>query len=192
MKVANKKDVLLLMLYSPGSEGSFNERICGRTRLVKMLFLFRKEVLPAMRSLGDITPENFYDFFGWNFGPFSTQIYDDLTFFQLRGFIESLASTESASTEASAEWDKWVDVSGADMEGTDARMYQEECFSLTDKGQEWTKNVYDSLSTKERKIFQDFKSRLSKAPLQAILQYVYTTYPEMTDSSLIKEQVLSG
>ena len=44
-KLNNRKDILLLLLYSPGKTGKFNEPIVGKTRLIKMLFLFKKEAL---------------------------------------------------------------------------------------------------------------------------------------------------
>jgi len=44
-RITNRRDILLLLLYSPGVSSQVNERIAGRTRLVKMLFLFKKELL---------------------------------------------------------------------------------------------------------------------------------------------------
>jgi len=44
-RITNRRDILLLLLYSPGVSSQVNEPIAGRTRLVKMLFLFKKELL---------------------------------------------------------------------------------------------------------------------------------------------------
>ena len=42
MKINDRRDILLLFLYSPGKSSEPNQPIMGRTRLVKMLFLERK------------------------------------------------------------------------------------------------------------------------------------------------------
>ena len=59
----NRKDILLLLLYSPGKTGNPNEPIVGRTRLIKMLFLFKKEALAHFAHGTEISDENFYEFF---------------------------------------------------------------------------------------------------------------------------------
>ena len=43
-KVASSKDLILLLLFAKGHENAANEPIRGRTRLMKMVFLFDKEV----------------------------------------------------------------------------------------------------------------------------------------------------
>ena len=40
--INNRKDILLLLLYSPGVTEKYNEPIKGRTRILKMLFIFFK------------------------------------------------------------------------------------------------------------------------------------------------------
>jgi len=107
-EINNRKDILLLLLYSPGVSKSYNEPIEGKTRLVKMLFLFKTEVLPHFRRGTKITEENFYEFFPWDFGPFSAQVYDDIAFFMLRGFVESSAAEGDGLPESAAEWEKWL------------------------------------------------------------------------------------
>jgi uncharacterized protein YwgA len=73
-----KTDYLLLVI---GLDGSIE----GRTRLEKILFLTRKEVLDRLR-----TPQatRFYQFTPYRFGPFSEDLYDDLEFLRDNGFIE--------------------------------------------------------------------------------------------------------
>ncbi len=73
-----KTDYLLLVI---GSDGPIE----GRTRLEKILFLTRKEVLDKL-----ITPQatGFYQFTPYRFGPFSEDLYDDLEFLRDNGFIE--------------------------------------------------------------------------------------------------------
>ncbi len=188
--IDNRKDVLLLMLYSPGKTDKPNEPIDGRTRLTKMLFLFKEEALPHFRAGTKINDENFYTFFPWNFGPFSRDVYDDLTFFELHDFIVRDESEEETLPEAAAEWDRWLNLSKADSGDDSYSEYDEQEFKLTPKGAEFAKALYDSLSIEQHKLLKSFKAKLVKTPLKAMLQYVYTNYPDQTTKSQIKEQVL--
>lgn len=189
-KINNRKDILLLLLYSPGIRADVSEPIAGRTRLTKMLFLFREEALQHFRSGTSITAANFYEFFAWDFGPFSTQVYDDLLFFLLRGFVESGATeSDDVLPEEAAEWEKWTETNdlAVSEEGFD---FQEESFRLTDKGTTFTKELYDQLSGAQRNLLREFKLRTTKVPLRALLQYVYSNYPDQIVKSKIREQVL--
>lgn len=190
--IDNRRDVLLILLYSPGKAGSINEPISGKTRLVKMLFLFKKEALPHFREGTQITNDNFYEFFPWDFGPFSSQVYDDLTFFLLRDFITNSETDEESLPESAEEWDHWLE-SGAqtcDIEA-DSCEYREEEFSLTPIGLKWVEhNLWACLSDSQKELLRQFKTKLTKTPLRAILKYVYKQYPEMTRESKIKDQIL--
>ncbi|HET6246621.1 MAG TPA: hypothetical protein VFE47_02895 [Tepidisphaeraceae bacterium] len=191
-KINNRRDILLLMLYSPGINDKPNEAVVGRTRLVKMLFLFRQEALSHFRRGTEIDESNFYQFFAWNFGPFSTQVYDDLTFFQLRGFIEtSIAADEESLPESAAEWEKWFQEAG-NQESDELDVYQDEELKLTSAGVLFAKKLYGVLSEPQRRLLKEFKARLVRAPLRAILKYVYSTYPDLTEKSKIKGEVLGN
>lgn len=188
--IDNRKDVLLLMLYSPGRNDAPNERIVGRTRLVKMMFIFKQEALSHFRRGTEITEDNFYEFFPWNFGPFSQQVYDDLTFFLLRGFVETSEAEEEGLPESAEEWHEWLSKSGAGTETAEPEEYREEVFTLTEKGVSYAASLYESLSNSQRQLLKEFKARLTGAPLRGILRYVYQKYPQMTGESKIKEKVL--
>ncbi|HEX5883316.1 MAG TPA: hypothetical protein VFY67_02110 [Pyrinomonadaceae bacterium] len=190
-KVTNRKDILLLLLYTPGKTARFNEPIIGRTRLMKMLFLFREEALTHFRQGSDITTDNFYDFFPWDFGPFSSQVYDDLMFFILRGFIEPSPSSQEALPESEEEWAKWLDESGADDTPEDFSPFEEQTFKLTLTGETFTKPMYEALSSSQQRLLKEFKAKLSSSPLRAILRYVYKKYPDQISQSKIREAVLA-
>jgi uncharacterized protein YwgA len=190
VEINNRKDILLLLLYSPGISKFVNEPIEGKTRLVKMLFLFKIEVLPHFRRNTKITEDNFYEFFPWDFGPFSAQVYDDIAFFMLRDFVESSASEGDGLPESAAEWEKWLQESGSRVTDDDIDEYEEELFRLTESGIKFTKNLYDTLSSTQKQLLIEFKARLVQAPLRAILKYVYTKYPESAQRSKIKEDIV--
>ncbi len=191
MRINNRRDILLLLLYTPGKSSEPNQSIIGRTRLVKMLFLFREEALPNFKKGTDIDAENFYEFFAWSFGPFSSQVYDDLKFFELRGFIDRSDSGNDTLPESAAEWEMWLSSSLPESVNYSYSEYQEEQFQLTIKGVHFVEaNLYSALSHSQKKLLQEFRSRMESTPLRAILSYVYGRYPELTDKSTILEQVL--
>lgn len=188
--IGNKKDMLLLILYSPGQTSEVNEPVVGRTRLVKMLFLFKRELLPLFEKGTELSAENFYEFFPWNFGPFSAQVYDDVTFFVLRNFITTSSAQEETLVESIEEWDKWLAQSGSSDASDEAGEYEEESIRLTQEGVAFTRPLFESLSSLQKNALRDFKARLSVAPLRAILKYVYTRYPDTTTRSQIKGEIL--
>lgn len=193
LEINNRKDLLLLLLYSPGVSDKVNEPISGRTRLVKMLFLMKKELLPHLQAGIKIDVKSFYEFFGWNFGPFSVDAYDDIAFFTLRDFIESTDDDKEGDTPESAlEIKKWLGERGADIEDPAVTDYAGECFRLTGKGTDFVKKLYAILTGRQRTALKEFKKRLNSASLGAILSYVYTQYPDYTDKSKIKERVLGS
>lgn len=189
--VTNRKDILLLMLYSPGKTDQKNEPMSGRTRLVKALYLFRREVLPHFKQGTEITEQNFYEFFPWHFGPFSAEVYDDLAFFILNKFVELRSSAEEPMEASSAEWQAWITGMGADGLDPEEQTYVEEQFRLTHKGVEFVeKKLWPSLSSAQIGLLKEFKKKV-QSPLRAILRYVYSTYPESIEKSQIKDEVLS-
>jgi uncharacterized protein len=189
-RINDRKDVLLLLLYSPGRAESVNEPIVGRTRLVKMLFLFKAEGLHHFRKGTELTEDTFYQFFPWNFGPFSREVYDDLTFFLLRGFIEAEPANEESLPESAAEWEEWLRTSGGNSPDDELDPYHEEVFRLTDAGVKFTESLYAELSPSQKRFVRQFKARLTNAPLRAILRYVYEAYPDQADRSQIRDDVL--
>lgn len=187
MKIDNRKDYLLLLLYSAGQGKDFNEAIVGRTRLTKMLFLFKQELLSKFRrdAQGDIP---FYEFFPWNFGPFSSQVYEDLKFFQLRGFIDSTDEEEETSAESAAEWEYATELE--DSTDNAFTEYVEQRFKLSEKGCAFASKLFETLSSSQKQMLKEFKARVSGVPLRALLRYVYSEYPDQTTKSTIRDAVL--
>ncbi|MCK4874066.1 MAG: hypothetical protein KAS72_15190 [Phycisphaerales bacterium] len=191
-RIDNRRDILLLLLYSPGVCNQPNEPVVGSTRLVKMLFLFREEVLPQFRKGTKIDSQNFYQFFPWWFGPFSRQVYDDLNFFILRDFIQADESDEDTLPQSLGEWELWLSgSSGADDESAIVD-YVEHEYCLTDRGLRFTAALYEQLTANQRKTLCTFKKRMLQAPLRSILKYVYERYPDQIERSEIKDQVLNS
>jgi hypothetical protein len=184
------KDILLLLLYSPGPSGRFGEPISGRTRLTKLAFLFNKEVYTTFRfnKLFDTTalPE----FGAWKYGPFSRDVFVDLDFFLQIEFVESDLRGPPSASEDVAESEFWIEETDEQHDGRDVP-YAEERFSLTSRGLRFcAERLWPELSDNQRGALFEFKRRYLGLPLQVLLKYVYENYPGMTSQSEILGRVL--
>ena len=57
INIDNRKDVLLLLLLSPGQSQEKNEPISGRTRYMKLVYLFYKELVRDLSSFNAVNEE---------------------------------------------------------------------------------------------------------------------------------------
>lgn len=64
-------------------------------------------------------------------------------------------------------------------------------FALTDRGRRYYEALRQEVLTeeKERELSQ-FKERFGSLPLRQLIRYVYNRYPELTEKSLIRDQIL--
>jgi uncharacterized protein YwgA len=185
-KIDSCKDLLMVLLYARGHTEQECERIVGKTRLVKMVFLFEKEIRQKF-SLDVQIPQNAIpDFEAQAFGPFSAKIYEDLEFLVDMGLIDVLGNgQEELLEDEKQEYEYWQATGG-----NENRPFQES-FSLTDIGKEFVESrLKDRLSSNQWKVVDEFKKRCTSAPLKALLKYVYTRYPDMTRKSTIRDEVL--
>ncbi len=186
------KHILLLLLYSPGIENNINEPIKGRTRLIKMMFLFNEEIKKSFLSDSKIEIEKYQAFYPWDYGPFSKEIYDDIEFFINNRFIKSAFSPDSMMDFEVDELENWANSVYLETDKNTLLSDQnEEEFLLTDRGikfvEEKIKNI---LSTNQIDILRKFKKNISETSLFAILRYIYMKYPDYTTKSKIKNNVL--
>ncbi|HSE61130.1 MAG TPA: hypothetical protein VLA88_02450 [Candidatus Saccharimonadales bacterium] len=181
----NSKDVLLLLIHAKVGNEDVGS-IAGRTRVVKLVFLFKNEVLKQFKS--DSPQLEKLKFDPWNFGPFSKQIYDDIEFLSNIGFIHVKASQEDASIEEAAEYTYWEDgLKDAD----EVEEFTQEEFTLTDQGTKYVdSSLVPLLSDNQKEVLVEFKRAFGQVPLYALLEYVYKKYPEYTTESKIKTRVL--
>ncbi len=183
------KDLLLLLLYAPGTTRKSNEPIRGRTRLMKLIFIFEREIYKVFEFDRIIAEDNLPGFLKYYFGPFSHDVFNDIEFFKQIRFIQVTTDEKSDVTpEEEEEYRWWED--NISLPINDISQYTEEIFELSDKGMKYveTEKLYASLSEKQRNILQEYKKKFNSAPLYAILQYVYKKYPEMAERSKIKDK----
>ena len=163
--ITNRKDILLLLLYSPGVGDTPNEPVLGRTRLMKMLFLFKRELLPHFHRNVKITDDNFYAFFAWKFGPFSKEVYDDITFFELRGYLKRSPSKEDTLPESAEEWQEWLSCGDFSQEEQALAEYEEPELTLTPKGEQLARDVCFA-DFRPKAIFTNVQSSPSTSTLE--------------------------
>jgi uncharacterized protein YwgA len=189
-KVTNSKDLLMLLLAAKGAHGEDFEAISGRTRIVKMVFLFDKEIRRTFQ-LDSIVPDDALpEFQAYHFGPFSSDVYTDLEFLVEMEFVSAIETGgEPAGPEEAEEYDYWQTVDEDTEDGSQG--YPETVFSLTDIGREFVKeDQAGELSDAQWDALSRFKARCTSIPLRALLRYVYTKYPEYTSKSKIRGKVL--
>lgn len=184
-------DVILLLLYSPGYTDLINEPVDGRTKITKMLFLFEKELSKKFKLDKLTGDEDIFQFKAWNFGPMSATIFKNLDFLKNIGFVESAyATTYGITAEEINEYNYYYN----ELIENESNIteYKSEKFCLTTKGIKFieAKGKYRLLSDDQKKYLREFKSKLNNASLRDILRYVYITYPEFTEKSLIKNNIL--
>jgi uncharacterized protein YwgA len=185
-KIDSCKDLLMVLLYAKGHTEQQCEAIVGKTRLVKMVFLFEKEIRKKFDLETPIAESAIPKFEPFNFGPFSPKVYEDLEFLVEMGLVDAVGSGEQDLLEDERqEYEYWQATSGERD-----RPFQE-VFCLTDIGREFVESrLKNHLSEKQWGVMNEFKKRCTSAPLRTLLKYVYTRYPDMTTKSTIRDEVL--
>jgi uncharacterized protein YwgA len=190
-KITSSKDILMILLYAKGSGGKLCEPIRGRTRLVKMVFLFKKEIWGKLKFDEIIPKDALPEFEAYDFGPFSSQVYSDLEFLVNLGFVKVQGIDGSEIlTEEALEYSYWQVTSNADESEMTEEKEQE--FSLTNMGREFVEEkLKHQLSAEQWAYINEFKARCTSTPLRALLRYVYAKYPKTTTKSKIRDEIMS-
>ncbi len=183
-------DALLLLLFLDNQTP-----IDGAVRLTKMMFLFENEIAPILKNNGIIL-DNLPEFFAYNYGPFSKDIYEQLELFSNIDFIKI---NNLKAKEELVEVDDWQEQpfenetveSEKDIElDEDGKYYQ---YVIEDLGISFVNDeIIPNVSEDAIKLLTDFKKKIVSLSPKAILKYVYTNYPEYTKNSVIKDEVLGS
>ena len=177
----SSKDLLLAFLYSPGISNEVNEPIIGRTKLMKMMFLFEKEI--AKSFFDNLEGIRLPDFEPYYYGPFSRQLFEDLAFFEAIGMIVTNETDIPLPIEDVAEVENVFDKEVGEQES------YESSYSLSDAGEKYIEeNIWNTFSNNQKDILCRFKAQINKISLNGLLRYVYTKYPETTKKSVIADK----
>lgn len=184
MKITSSKDLVLWLLYVPGFKNQVGEPIKGRTRLIKTLFLFKEEVWKQFNKTASLSEDVLPNFEAHNFGPYSQQIFEDLEFLIEYEFVKK----EYENAKIENDNDFWRDVA-TDEE----KLAQSEniAYKITDLGKKFIESgELGSLSSTQKNLLSEFKSRCQRVSLNDLIQYVYQKYPKYTVNSKIKDKYL--
>lgn len=184
-------DYLLLLLYL-----NDNTPICSSVRLTKMMFLFEKEIVPIINSgkkIDKIADADLPEFFPYNFGPFSKDLYEQLNLFANIKFIK--ISNIYAKEEMSEvdDWEEPTSIDGLDSSNEFTNNADGKCmkYSIDKIGIEYVKSqIIDYVPQETQNLLSAFKTKIIATNIKDILRYVYIKYPEQTVKSLIKDDVL--
>lgn len=170
-------DVIVLLLGAPG--GPYKRGFLrGITRLEKLVFLVERET-PVAQWLTEVA-----DFRSHKFGPFSEKIYRAVGILARAGMIID-SSERTDDTE-----ERWEDINVLGL-GQDVDPYTERTFQLTERGFKYYAALIDELrAVNPEPVLKAFKERYARLPLTQLVRYVYKAYPEFTDKSEIRDQIL--
>lgn len=176
-------DVLLMLLYAPEND-EIATPVKGITRLDKLIFLLSrfKEFEKLFR--------NDYDFVPYNFGPFATELLDDLEALKAQGVVEAKKEkTKRASETRDAEA---IDEESGELGESEITwdMYHYEVYCLTEEGREIAERIFSAASEAQRSVIISVKERFNTKSLTGLLRYVYKTYPSYAEKSEIRTKIL--
>ena len=188
------KDLLLAMLYCPGAKDGTNEAIVGRTRITKMIYLFEKEVYKKeFFNDMEITLPKFEPY---HYGPFSKELFDDLSFFVSIGLIETEETSIPVSPADQSEFmidaddsigDEWAAATFDEQAGPEVELK----YLLSSNGVKYVREkIWDLFSPQQQANLSAFKKRINSISLDSLLNYVYNKYPEDTINSRIADKYL--
>ena len=183
-------DYLLLLLYLDNCSA-----INGAIRITKMMFLFNMEIAPVLKKKGvSICDEDLPKVSAYNYGPFSKDVYEQVELIQSIGFIKvkNLYATEEMSEvddwEESAFETEFSEGSCQYSSNQDGKFMQ---YKLLNLGKKYVESeIIPQLTNDQLAVLTTYKQRIVHTSPKMILRYVYTKYPEMTENSLIKDEVL--
>ena len=168
-------DLVLLLLGADTSVPSARDQIHGITRLEKLLYLADRET----KVSGNV--DGSFKFKAYNYGPYSKEIYEAVDVLEEAGLLRETRVFEGRSLDELEE----LDTSGEGREGVERR------FELTVRG----KAVAKMLSGQHPDVLKSLsqiKNKYAGMPLQALIRYVYSVYPEDATQSIIRDEVLRG
>ncbi len=170
LPVNNRKDFLLLLLGASGRKAA--EPITGVTRLQKYLFLLQ-EKYRWHEKFGLVKP---YQFEPYDYGPFDSQLYDDLSLLENVGLVkaqpigpEPTAERDEAELLAS-EWGT-ADPEFAPWED-EQRIF---AYELTEKGKEFVQRL--ELRDEDKAVLVEIKRDWNAKSLSELLRWLYQSFP---------------
>lgn len=167
-------DAIVLLLGADSRIPSLAGRLEGITRLEKLIFLLQKE-----SQLGKFLTED-PEFRAYDFGPFSSKIYQAVETLETAGLLQESVKYTGAADDA---WET-VNILGEDAP------YASRQFELTDRGKRYFEALCRELPQELANEVSSIKDRFASMPLRQLVRYVYKRYPKYTEKSKIRDEIL--
>lgn len=181
LPVETRMDLLIALLYSPGSSESPNEPIDGITRLQKLLFLLGKEKSP--KKILELASD--FQFRPYKMGPYADSVMQDLDELEAAGIIRR----SELEYWIRDDGDKADEENDHDSDEGAMRHVLSDRFSLTELGERIGQDLLKSMSDEERILLTEFKARFNSLSLRQLLRFVYSKFPDFTIHSAIKDNL---
>ncbi|MEO0019097.1 MAG: hypothetical protein ABIK47_00435 [candidate division WOR-3 bacterium] len=189
LRLTDRKDLLLLLLYAPGRTQRYAEPLLGMTRITKLLFIALKEL-----NLGKLIRKP-YQFAPYKLGPFSPELYDDLEILMqaklLRCYEIDPAGMPVVKTDA--ETIKLLTALNSGVKTAERLDAGQLLFELTPRGRRFARALFQIASRKKKNLaagLKIIKAQFGSLPLTQLLRYVYRRYPEYTTKSEIIDRII--
>lgn len=184
----NGADYLLLLLYVDKKKP-----IKGAVRLMKMMFLYEKEIATILKAKG-LDSEKLPAFIAYDYGAFSKDVYEQVELFKSIKFIiiKDIMATEEMAEVDDLEDEPFIDelyLRDSKVRRIDGKYYE---YRIAKNGADYVEQriIGEGLiSTEQLQILEQFKKKINSLSPKQILRYTYTKYPEYTANSLIKKEV---
>jgi len=173
-QIENSLDLLLTLLYAPGSTGCRIEPVCGITRLQKLIFLLWKE------GFCQDVP-NLYNFKACDFGPRMDDLFDDLAFAEEIGLL-SVTEVPSGNKYEGADEDAFVRTFDLPVAGNVGKHK----YMLTNIGNDPGGEFFEGLMQADRKAVVRVKCRFNLMPFWVLVRYVYRKYPAFACNAVLQ------
>ena len=167
-------DLVLLLLATSTRWEQATNRINGITRLEKLLFLVDKEC-----NYGDALDKTF-DFVPYHYGPYSKEVYEAVELLEEAGLIEEQRNFTDSELDRAEE---------LLYSGMATEISYERQFILTDDGKSIARYLFRNRPQLEAEI-RRIKDTYAGLPLQTLIYYVYTKYPDYAVRSVIRDKIV--
>ncbi len=191
IRLADRKDLILLLLYVRGRTGKICEPLLGMTRITKLIFL-------AFQELDiNLLIRNPYRFVPYKLGPCAPELYADLELLCQTGIITAREIDPTGAEVINPDRQTVHRLSALNdaitiTERLDATTL---LFRLTARGRRLARLLIQSAARRQKNLIpglEILKTHFAPLPLTTLLRYVYTRYPEYTIRSEIVEKILGN
>ncbi len=177
-------DVLLLLLYAPEFGVNCNP-IAGITRLDKLMFILSKT-----KEFSNLFHED-YEFIPYNFGPFATELLDDLEALIAEEVVHRNKIKDGGDSSSTRDAEI-IDEETGELPENEVSwdMYSFDSYSLTAFGKEVSEKLFNDASIEQQQKVIQVKESYNSLKLSSLLRFVYESFPDYVIKSVIRDEVL--